>query len=193
MPPKAKITREDILKCAYELALQDGFSSLSSRNLAHALGCSVQPVFSHFPTMEALKQEIYQYACTQCAEEVLVRTRDQDLLTTLTLWMLDLAKNRPNLFELLYLSSLNGARTLPEALVQSANHRKMIQVIADARDLSLKESEDILIRSCIFLMGIGTMICINKVDMGEKEILCLMRRTVDDFVSGRKAEKRTGQ
>ena len=192
MPPKPKISREEILESAYELALKEGYGSLSSRNVAHAAGCSVQPVFSHFPTMEELRREIYAYACKKCADEVLSIQDGRDLLTVLTHWMLDLAKNRPNLFKLLYLSDLDLPRTMSCALMKAENHRKMVRIVADMHDLSLEESEDILIRSCVFLMGIGTMVCINQVDISEQEVLHMMKQTVDDFAAGIKRNRQEG-
>ena len=131
MPPKPRITKEKILEAAYNLALQNGFSSLSSRNIAGAAGCSVQPVFSHFPTMQSLREELYYYACKKSAEEVLNDHSGQDLLTVMTKWMLDLAKNRPNLFEILYISDLHKPQCLPETLMQTENHRKMRARIAE--------------------------------------------------------------
>ena len=184
MPPKPKITREKILECAYNLTLKDGFGNLSSRTVATAAGCSVQPVFSHFPSMDILREEVYHYACKLCAEEVLSQQEGQDLITVMARWMLDLAKNRPNLFELLYLSDLTNARSMPDSLMQADNHRKMVSILSKNHQLTPQEGEDILIRSCIFLMGIGTMICINKMDINDQEVLAMMRRTLDDFISG---------
>lgn len=184
MPPKPKITREQILECAYDLTLRDGFSNLSSRAVANAAGCSVQPVFSHFPTMDSLREEVYRYACRQCAEEVLNQQDQQDLITVMAHWMLDLAKNRPNLFELLYLSDLTAPHSMPDTLMQTANHRKMVSIISSAHDLNQQQGEDILVRSSIFLMGIGTMICINKMDIRDEDVLAMMGRTLDDFISG---------
>ena len=184
MPPKPKITREEILLSAYDLALKEGFGSLSSRNVAHAAGCSVQPVFTHFPTMESLRLETYRYACKQCANEVLNEKNGKDLLTTLTHWMLDLAKNRPNLFEILYLSDLNNPQSFSDSLMHTENHQKMIEIISHKHNISLQDSQDILMRSCFLLMGIGTMICINKVDLAEETVIDIMYRTVADLISG---------
>ena len=184
MPPKPKITRDQILECAYDLTLKEGFSNLSSRTVANAAGCSVQPIFSHFPTMDILREEVYHYACNQCAEEVLSNQGSQDLITVMAHWMLDLAKNRPNLFELLYLSDLTAARNMPDSIMQAANHKKMVSIISKAHDLTQQEGEDILVRSSIFLMGVGTMVCINKMDIQDQEVLDMMNRTLDDFISG---------
>ena len=184
MPPKPRITREEILVSAYELALRDGFSCLSSRNVAQAAGCSVQPIFSHFPTMEALRLETYRYACNQCALEVLDDKSGKDLLTVLTHWMLDLARNRPNLFEILYLSSLNCPQSFYDSMIHSKNHQRMVGIIAKKHGISPADSEDILTRSCLLLLGIGTMVCINKVDISEDFVMDIMRRSVSDFIDG---------
>ena len=184
MPPKPRITREEILVSAYELALRDGYSCLSSRNLAQAAGCSVQPIFSHFPTMESLRQETYRYACNQCAREVLEDHSGKDLLAVFTHWMLDLARNRPNLFEILYLSSLNCPQSFSDSLIPSENHQKMVEIIARKHSISHQESEDVLTRSSLLLLGIGTMICINKVDISEDSVMDIMRRSVSDFIEG---------
>ena len=184
MPPKQKITREEILQAAYELTLEKGCSSLSSRNVANAAGCSVQPVFTNFPSMDCLRREVYTYACQKCAEEVLDHSDESDMPTVLTLWMLDLAQHRPNLFEFLYLSDLSTYHIRSEEMLSLDNHRTMIRLISESYGLSWEDSVDLLIRSCIFLMGIGTIICVDKVDISQDLALKLMRTTVEDFVNG---------
>ena len=58
MPPKVKITKEQILACALDIVRKDGFSAVNARILAKRLGCSTQPIFSNFTTMEELKNEL---------------------------------------------------------------------------------------------------------------------------------------
>ena len=120
----------------------------------------------------------------KCADEVLNLHDERDLLTVLTRWMLDLAKNRPNLFELLYLSDLNVPQTLPSAFMKAENHQKMTRMVSEIHSLSIDDSEDILIRSCVFLMGIGTVISVNQIDVSEETVMEAMQKTVDDFVAG---------
>ena len=54
MPPKVKITKEDIINTAVELIRSEGMDALNARAVASALGCSTQPVFSNFATMDEL-------------------------------------------------------------------------------------------------------------------------------------------
>ena len=55
MPPKVKITKNDIIKTALELVRESGAQSLNARAVAGKLACSTQPVFSNFATMEELQ------------------------------------------------------------------------------------------------------------------------------------------
>ena len=62
MPPTPKISREEILSAAFTLVRTQGIDALGARALANTLHLSTQPIFSHFPTMDALKQAVYELA-----------------------------------------------------------------------------------------------------------------------------------
>lgn len=55
MPPKVKISRQDIIDSALSLLREGGDDSLNARRIASALGCSTQPIFSNFSSMEELE------------------------------------------------------------------------------------------------------------------------------------------
>ena len=44
MPPKVKITKENIVETAIELIKKEGEVSLNARSIASSLGCSTQPI-----------------------------------------------------------------------------------------------------------------------------------------------------
>lgn len=55
MPPKSRVSKETVLAAAVELVREEGAQALNARALAKRLGCSTQPVFSNYATMEALR------------------------------------------------------------------------------------------------------------------------------------------
>lgn len=55
MPPKVKITKEDIINAAVDMVRQNGAQVLNARNLAAYLDCSTQPIFSNFSSMDELR------------------------------------------------------------------------------------------------------------------------------------------
>ncbi len=57
MPPKVKITKDDIIKTAVELVRKSGAGSVNARSIAASLGCSTQPIFSNFTSMEELEEK----------------------------------------------------------------------------------------------------------------------------------------
>ena len=62
MPPKAKISREDIITAAVNLVREKGEEALNARNLANALSCSTQPIFFNFSNMAELHSEVLSVA-----------------------------------------------------------------------------------------------------------------------------------
>ena len=56
MPPKVKITKEDIISTALDLIRRGGDGQINARAVASALGCSTQPIFSNFKSMEELEE-----------------------------------------------------------------------------------------------------------------------------------------
>lgn len=66
MPPKIRITKEDILSAAVEIVRQEGAATLNARAIASALHCSTQPIFSNFETMDALHAAVVEAADVLC-------------------------------------------------------------------------------------------------------------------------------
>lgn len=62
MPPKSKLTKQDIVDTAVDLVRKQGMQGLNARNLATAMGCSTQPIFSNFASMEELYYSVIQRA-----------------------------------------------------------------------------------------------------------------------------------
>lgn len=62
MPPRVRITKEDILNKAVEVVQRSGEDALNARMLAKELECSTQPIFSNYATMEQLRHDVLLYA-----------------------------------------------------------------------------------------------------------------------------------
>lgn len=62
MPPKTKVSKEEILSTAVNLVRNDGENALNARNIARSLGCSTQPIFSNFINMDELRAAVKEKA-----------------------------------------------------------------------------------------------------------------------------------
>lgn len=58
MPPKVKTTKAAIVSAAIELVRKEGEQAINARAIAAVIGCSTQPIFSNFSTMDELRSAI---------------------------------------------------------------------------------------------------------------------------------------
>ena len=184
MPPKQKISRDRLLEHAFLIAEEQGITAVTSRSVAKSVGCSIQPVFSHFPTMDDLRKATFDYACDKFVKEILTFENQPDFFALVTKWVINLARNKPNLFKLLYLSDGFHGHSLMKVMVNFESNRKMIAKMAELYKLNEDVCKEILMRSCLFLLGISTMICVNHMDFSDEQIGDMMKRTVSDMVNG---------
>ena len=62
MPPVKKVSKENIIDAAAEVLRDGGFSAINARSVAKKLGCSTQPIYSSFRSMDELKAALTERA-----------------------------------------------------------------------------------------------------------------------------------
>lgn len=186
MPPKQKITKEILLKQAFKIVQEKGIDAVTARSVAKAAGCSIQPVFSQFSTMEELRQETFDYACKIFMKEVLAYEEYPDFFQRVTLWVIDLARNKPNLFHLLYLSDSYQSNSLIHVMLDFESNQRIVSKMTKLYELDREICKDILMRSFLLLHGIAAMICTNHMSFSDEQIKTIMKETVSDMVKGAK-------
>jgi len=186
MPPRQRITKEMLLEHAFQITEEQGISTVTSRSVAKSVGCSIQPVFSQFPTMEELRQATFDYACDKFVREIISFEEQPDFFARTSKFVIELAKKKPNLFHLVYLSGGFQGNTLLDVMMDFESNQKIVAKMTELYDLESEICKDILLRSCLFLIGIGTMICVNHMDFNDEQIAEMMKQTVSDMVQGAK-------
>lgn len=104
MPPKAKYSKEEIVKAALEIARVHGIGAVSAREVGALLHSSARPIFTYFESMEDLKKEVREYA-RQINENYIKRGLTQKIpFLGVGLECIRFAKEEPELYKLLYLT-----------------------------------------------------------------------------------------
>lgn len=62
MPPVKKVSREAIIDAAVEVLREGGSAAINARSVAKKLGCSTQPIYLSFRSMDELKAAMTQRA-----------------------------------------------------------------------------------------------------------------------------------
>ena len=132
MPPRKRIFREDILKATVRLVREEGPPALSVRNIAKALNCSTQPIYSEFEHMDALREELMAYIRVQYLRE------NADSYKQVALSFLHFAQREKNLFQLVYLRQ----RAPGETFFEDPNQEQTIHKLEVNLELSRQKAAE---------------------------------------------------
>ncbi len=155
MPPKIKITKEDIIKTAVELIRSNGEEAINARAIATALNCSTQPVFSKFASMEQLQEatlgaayEIYlDFIKNEVESEKYPRYKAFGMA------YIRFAKEEKELFKLLFMRDRTGVDTSP-----SLDFEESVQMIMKANGVTVEKATLMHLELWACVHGIGTML-----------------------------------
>ena len=70
MPAVRKASREQIIDAAVAVLRDDGFSAINARSVARKLGCSTQPIYFSFQSMDELKAALSERAIRMHTQRV---------------------------------------------------------------------------------------------------------------------------
>ena len=117
MPPKVRISSEDIVNAAVELVRSGGADMLNARSLAKALDCSTQPIFSNFKSMDEVKDAVLERAIAVYEEYAARETESgrYPVYKASGMAYIRFAKEESELFKLLYMRDRKGELVTKEA------------------------------------------------------------------------------
>ncbi|BFJ85532.1 helix-turn-helix domain-containing protein [Ruthenibacterium sp. CLA-JM-H11] len=158
--PRARISKQDILKAAARVIHQRGEHALSVRSIAAELGCSTQPLYSQFGSQEQLQQALVEYI------------RDTYLQFHCTSYkefgqnFLAFAQRESELFRFLYLRR----RAPGERLLDDANFDKTVELLARNLEMSPRQATEMHLQMQYHCYGLGVMIATGYRAMSDEEI-----------------------
>ena len=180
MPPKVKITKEEIVKAALELLRRDGDAAVNARNIAASLGCSTQPIFSNFATMESLQQaaleaayDFYLHFLQNEAEK-----GTYPVYTAYGMAYIRFAKEERELFKRLFMCDRRGADLSP-----TADFVASVEYIVKNNDVTQETAERMHLEMWAFVHGVATMQATSFLELVE----ALISRMQTDVYMGLRA------
>lgn len=155
MPPKVKITKEEIIKASVALVRESGEAAINARTIAAALNCSTQPVFSNFATMDKLQEatilaayEIYLQFLKNEAE-----SGKYPQYKSFGMAYIRFAKEEKQLFKLLFMRERQG-----EGLIPTLDFDASIELIMKANGITQEKATLMHLEMWTCVHGIGTML-----------------------------------
>lgn len=162
MPPRLKVTKEDIIKTALELARKDGECSLNARTIAAALGCSTQPIFSNFSSMEELEESVMLSAYDLYLDFV---RHDEESgkhpkYKAFGMAYIRFAREERELFKMLFMCDRGGKDLTP-----TSDFNASVEIIMSTNGVSKEKAELMHLEMWAFVHGVATMSATSFLDL----------------------------
>ena len=103
MPPKAKFTKEQIVRAALEIVREHGADELTARALGKKLGSSACPIFTVFENMDEVMRETENAAYRLYDEYIAQGLQDTPAFKGVGMQYIAFAIKEPKLFRLLFM------------------------------------------------------------------------------------------
>lgn len=168
MAAPIKITEQALLDAALALVRTRGMEALNARSLAAALGCSTQPIFRLYPSMEALRRAVLEAALAVYHRDRAARVKasPEPPYKAAGLAYIAFARDEPALFRLLFMRSRSGERESPEAVDWAPD----IALAGSAAGLAGPEAELFHLEMWAFVHGIAVMTATGYLPLEEATV-----------------------
>ena len=190
VPPRAKTNRQQIIDTAFEMVRENGVESLNARNLARRIGCSTQPLFYNFSTMEELlasviykANEFYHSYIWQAMSETKYPPYKASGMA-----YIQFAKDERNLFNLLFMRD----RTNEKEDVQNASFEEIVSMLMANYGLPHEEAQLFHLEMWAVVHGIASMQATSFLNL-DAEMISTCLTDVFEALKLRLAQKRTEQ
>ena len=178
MPPRIKITKDEIVGAAVELVRNKGFEALNARDIAASLKCSTQPIFSNFSSMDELMGAVIAYSDALFEEYVSRETESGKYPAYKASGMayIRFAKEEKELFKLLYMRDRTN-EVIPE---RTELGDRMESMVHDATGLEDNDARLFHLEMWAYVHGIATMLATGFFDIDME----LVSKIITDVYSG---------
>ena len=167
MPPKIKVSREDIINTCLEIVRISGIEGINARNIASVLGCSTQPIFSNFKSMEELEEEAvlaaYQIYLDFIKREV--ESEKYPKYKAFGMAYIRFAREEKELFKLLFMRDRRG-----EDLSSSPDFDESVEWIMLTNGITREKAMLMHIEMWSCVHGIGVMLATSFLPLDEEFI-----------------------
>ena len=162
MPPKVKITKEDIINSAIEIIRKEGEVSLNARSIAKHLDCSTQPIFSNFASMEELQKEILSFAHNIYLSflEDEAKSGMYPQYKAFGMAYIRFAKEERELFKMLFMCDRRGNDT-----PSTTDFDASVEMIMEANGISREKATLMHLEMWTFVHGIASMIATSFLEL----------------------------
>ncbi|HAG70419.1 MAG TPA: TetR/AcrR family transcriptional regulator [Lachnospiraceae bacterium] len=181
MARKEQVTKQVILKGAFELLREQGIESVTARKLASHIGCSTQPIFRVYENMESLRADLFNLSRDYYDNYCLNHKKESAVpFVDLGLCYIGFAKEELNLFKLLFLSPHDEDNTMYD-LINGKENGFVIKELKRVHNLRMDRAQLLFMKIFIFIHGMACMATSGEFDLSRDEAVQLLTEIIESF------------
>lgn len=169
MPAPIKITKEKILKTAYEITKKHGIDAVSATAIAKKLSCSNQPIYYAFQNMDNLREAVIEKAMKKYSTFLRREVPGETRTIAAGLNFINFAEEYPNLFKLLFCSNRQKGVSLAQSNLD-VNKPYILQLVRDDYGITEDQAAKAYLKVGIFCQGVAALILSDVAHISDEDI-----------------------
>ena len=173
MPPKAKFTKDEIIKAALSIVREEGIEALTARALGNKLGSSARPIFTVFQSMDEVQQEVVAAARQVYTEYISAGLSQMKMpaFKGVGVQYIRFAMTEPKLFQLLFMFEQPQKPAVVNVLPRiDDNYSQILASVQDGYSLSQSDAERLYRHLWIYSHGIAVLCATNMCTFTAEEM-----------------------
>lgn len=177
--PRQRITKEMVVKAAFDLARDGGMENVTVKGISQKLGCSVQPVYCYCSNMNGLKQDVIEYTGGYLRDFIKKRLDDTDLFQSMGMAHAEFAKTEPHLYRLHFLRKRDGVTSI-EDIYREETDPQVAEFISQQLHLPIEKAQQLHMNMLIYNTGISFLLTVlgGNTDIGQIERLLTQAKDI---------------
>lgn len=181
MPPKVKVTREQIIEAAVELVRKSGADAINSRAVAKILGVSTQPIFSNYSSTDNLREDVRAYAA-DLSDKYIIEDMSSGVYPAykaIGMGYIRFAQEEKELFKLLFMCDRSQMKPTDD----TQEMEKSIDIVQENLGLDRDSAKMLHVEMWIFVHGIATMFATRYLEMDTETVSSMLTDIYNGLIS----------
>ena len=185
MPPKPKYTREELIEAALQLTRECGIDAVVARNLGNKLEVAPSTIFTHFESVEEIRQAVLAAARELYNGYVEEGLRMTPPMKGFGVQYIRFAKEEHNLFSLLFMQKREGLKMV-DFIVTEGHYERIIRAAQADFSLEREQAERLYHHMSTYAHGIAAMSATGVCSFSTEEIAQMLGMTCRSMLIGMK-------
>ena len=188
MPPKPKFAKEELIQAALELTRESGLDMVVARNLGKKLNTAPSTIFTHFNSVEEIRQ-----AVVDAAREIYNGYVEEGLkmvppMKGFAVQYIRFAMEESNLYSVLFMNKREDFKYV-DFIINEGHYENMITVAQDIFSLNRDQAELLYHNMWAYAHGIAVMCATSVCEISLEEISQMLGMACRSFLIGMRVSR----